>query len=54
MAFARIMRLMRRELDGWRLAGLGWAAVLLLPFLFIFRPGLRSRTSNGCRFAHIF
>lgn len=36
MAFARFVRLMRRELDGWRLAGLGWAAVLLLPFLFIF------------------
>jgi iron(III) transport system permease protein len=41
MELARFVRRIRRELDGWRLTSLGWAAVLLLPFLFIFSAWFR-------------
>ncbi len=36
MGFARVRRFMQKELDGWRIASVAWAAFMMLPLLVIF------------------
>ena len=46
MGFAYLRRFVRKEFDGWWVISLWWAAVILLPFLFIFASWFREPNEN--------